>query len=103
MDAIDSKKLADRDKDFPDYRFYDKALPGNKMARMTVMVAKNIKSERLDNMENEENPPIVFRVKDSKAKWTNCIAFYRQWKDLRDGETSSTENIQKQVTKKIYK
>ena len=92
MDTDDDKKMEMREKDFPDYNFLDKKLPGSEKVRVSVMIAKDIKYERLTHLEDDLNPLIVFRIKDSKAKWVNCIAFYRQWKDARDGELTATEN-----------
>ena len=74
-------------------QFLDKKLPGADKTRISVMISKEIKYERLLHMEDNLNPLIVFRVRDSKAKWVNCVAFYRQWKDPRDGELTTIENI----------
>ena len=97
MDTKSQEKLDNRAKDFPDYKFMDKTIDGHSKARMTVMVSNDTKFERLEKLEDNINPLIVFRVKDAKNKWTNCISAYRQWNDPNDGKQSDTEAINSQV------
>ena len=77
----------------------NKTLNGNSKALVTVMVDKEVKTERLLHLEDNLNPAIVFRVQGSKSKWTNCIALYRQWNDPLDGQIDETELIKKQVNR----
>ena len=99
MDTNNEKKMAKRERDFPDFRFFDKTLPWAGEARMTVMISNDIKAERLDNMEDNQNPMKICRVKDSKSKWNNFVAFYRQWNDPRDGNLNKTESTERQVVR----
>ena len=38
MDTDDDKKMAERERDFPDFDFLDKKLPGSDKSRTTVMI-----------------------------------------------------------------
>ena len=68
-----------RNKKFPNFVFEDKCMPGNPIARMSIMIKRGIQYERCNNMENDINSAAIVKVKISARKYLTIVGAYRQW------------------------
>ena len=88
-----------RSKEFPEYNFEDKLVDGNKFARNTVMIHKNLQHKRLHQFEDNLNSTTVLKFKDGKSKWVYLVSIYRQWKLKGDFNAFDNEGIKKQINR----
>ena len=73
-EAITSRRIS-----FPKYKFVDKVLPGNDVARLTILIDEEIDFERCSSLENEINSTAVIKIRRSHKKYEYFIGNYRQW------------------------
>ena len=98
-DVSNDLKMLQRSKEFPDYKFEDKLVDGNKFARNTVMIHKNLQHKRLPQFEDNLNSTTVIKFKDGKSKWVYLVSIYRQWKLKGDFNAFDNEGIKKQIAR----
>ena len=68
-EITDEKKMEERSKAFPEYKFEDKQVTNNDRARCTIMLRKSIKHERLSKYEDTMNSSVAVCIKDGDSKW----------------------------------
>ena len=56
-------KIADRATKFANYNIFDKIIDLHEKARVTMLIAKDIKFTRENDLEDKENPMIVIKIR----------------------------------------
>ena len=96
METNNVLKINKRQNKFPNYTFIDKVTGNSDKARVTLMIDNDIKFERLPNYEDNTNPMIVVRVKETRGRHLVIVAIYRQWKAPGETEANTAEGIGRQ-------
>merc|ERR1711954_121409 len=95
-DTEDEEVKRLREVKFPDFQFVDKLTAGNKVARLTVMVANDLKFETLTDFEDQENPMVTLKFREKKGKHLAVTALYRQWKAPGEKDSNNAAGIARQ-------
>ena len=80
-----------------DYNIEFKTTKGSTIARIMIIIKKDIVYERLEDFENDFNCAIVIKLKQSKKKHTLLIGAYRQWKSVGSTNPYSSDSTYNQV------
>lgn len=78
LNPSDPEQVERRKSMFPGFNYEDKVFPANPVARLVMLIKKEIEYERKSSLENEINCIIVINIKKSK-KGAKIVGVYRQW------------------------
>ena len=93
----DDKKTVTRNSAFKEYNIEYKVVKNNQKARIAVVLEKEIKYSRLNNLESSNNSMIVLKIKQTNRKYFALIATYHEWKHFGEDDALTKEGINNQL------
>ena len=77
MEHSNPVKMTERKSKFPQYNIVDKIISNHDKARVSVLIHKEIKFTRLVDLEDDENPMILIKIKEKQGRNLVIAAIYR--------------------------
>merc|ERR1712081_3216 len=93
VEVKNKDKMTERESKFTEFNIVDKTIGNNDKARVSMMISKKIKFKRVHEMEDDENPTIVIKIKEKLGKQLLIIGMYRQWKAPGEGGSNTAPDV----------